>query len=275
MKNLWLPSSTIDLRHGDCIEGLASLPDRCIDGIFADPPYNTGDDEDKSVHYQINAALEAQHWTPFFAGWDAEWKTPAEYIGFSLAWLSQCRRVLKRKGSIFITGTYHCIGEIALALKLLQFYTVRWIYWHNPVAMPNRTMTNTTAATQVMIWARPYESHPHIYNKDVARLYGEGVNLDDMWSIPQNVALAARLNRLGIRHPSKKPPALIERALRLSCPREGAVICDPFAGSGTTGDVVRAMEAYNWRCVLFEKEAEYIPMMEKRFTLPLQLLFAA
>ena len=282
MKDLWLPTKSVDLRHADCIEGLASLSDRSVDGIFADPPYNTGDAEDKSVHYQISAALEAQNWSPFFAGWDAEWKNPAEYITFSLAWLSQCRRVLKRKGSLFITGTYHCIGEISIALKLLNFYTVRWIYWHNPIAMPNRSMTNTTAATQVMIWARPYQEHSHIYQKDVARLYGEGVNLDDMWavpddvwSIPQDSALAKRLNKLGIKHPSKKPPKLIERALRLSCPKENALIVDPFAGSGTTGDVVRSMESYGWRCVLFEKQAEYIPIMQKRFEQPLQLAMAA
>ena len=26
--------------EGDCLEILASLPDRCVDMIFADPPYN-------------------------------------------------------------------------------------------------------------------------------------------------------------------------------------------------------------------------------------------
>ncbi len=275
MDNLAQLPECIDLRVGDCIPGLASIADRSIDAVFADPPYNIGETEDRRTHYNINAALEAQNWTPFFAGWDAEWADPMAYIMWAFQWLTHCKRILKRKGSIFITGTYHCIGEISIALKLLGFYTVRWISWHNPIAMPNRTVTSPTAATQIMIWARPYEQHTHIYHKDVAMLYGGGVNLDDTWSIQQNVALAGRLRRKGIEHPSKKPPALIERALRLSVPRLGAVVVDPFAGSGTTGDVVRSMGPYGWRCILFEKDATYIPMMHKRFAIPVQTMLIA
>ena len=31
--------------QGDCVEGLAALPERSVDLVFADPPYSTPDEE--------------------------------------------------------------------------------------------------------------------------------------------------------------------------------------------------------------------------------------
>lgn len=78
--------------QGDCIEVLNSLPEKSVDLIFADPPYN----------------LQLQHelWRPNMTRVDAvndEWdkfSDLTEYDRFTCDWLTACRRVLKDTGSI-------------------------------------------------------------------------------------------------------------------------------------------------------------------------------
>src|ERR671927_77291 len=73
--------------QGDCREVLAQLPEKSVDLIFADPPYNL--------------QLQQELWRPNMTRVDAvddEWDRFAgfaEYDRFTQAWLSGCRRVLK------------------------------------------------------------------------------------------------------------------------------------------------------------------------------------
>lgn len=63
-------------------------------------------------------------------------------------------------------------------------------------------------------------------------------------------------------HPTVKPVELMRWLVRLVCP-PGGVVLDPFAGSGTTGVACRAEGV---RCVLVEREAEYLPIIAGRLT---------
>ena len=67
-------------------------------------------------------------------------------------------------------------------------------------------------------------------------------------------------DRLGSKHPTVKPVDLIAYLCRLITP-PGGLILDPFAGSGTTG---MACLREGFRCVLIEREAEYIADIERR-----------
>jgi site-specific DNA-methyltransferase (adenine-specific) len=60
-------------------------------------------------------------------------------------------------------------------------------------------------------------------------------------------------------HPTVKPVDLMRYLVRLVTPPRGIVL-DPFAGSGTTG---QAALAEGFRCVLIEKEAEYVEGIRK------------
>ncbi len=66
-------------------------------------------------------------------------------------------------------------------------------------------------------------------------------------------AKADDADRLGSRHPTVKPIALMRWLVRLVTPRGGLTL-DPFAGTGTTG--VAAI-AERCRAILIEREAEY------------------
>jgi ribosomal protein L40E len=63
-------------------------------------------------------------------------------------------------------------------------------------------------------------------------------------------------------HPTVKPVDLMRWLIRLLAP-PGATILDPFAGSGTTGVAARAEQV---RCVLIEREAEYLPIIAGRLS---------
>ncbi|NVO13851.1 MAG: site-specific DNA-methyltransferase [Rhodoplanes sp.] len=74
-------------------------------------------------------------------------------------------------------------------------------------------------------------------------------------------AKASAVDRAGSKHPTVKPVALMSWLVRLVTP-PGGVILDPFAGSGTTG---AAAQAEGLRCILIEREAEYVQDIVSRF----------
>lgn len=265
-----IPGFGVAVWCGDCREGLAGLPTQSVDVIFADPPYFTGNTEDQTADYTVSEALAAQGWTNFHADWDNQWATWAEYQEWCATWLSECRRVLRPRGSIWICGSYHNIPRVGVVLQDQGWYVNRWISWYKPNAFPNRRMDKPAASTEIVIWARPSKDVTSLYHADVARYYGGGKNLRDMWAIPMDAARARRLKAHGFHHPSKKPPALVERCLRLSAPREGAVIADPFGGSGTTGECVLAQQAAGWRGLLMESKPEYAAAIGRLLAAPAQ-----
>jgi DNA modification methylase len=66
----------------DCIEFMKTLPDKCINLIIADPPYNQVVDKK----------------------WDNQWKTEQEYLDWCIEWIKECSRILTDNGSIYIWG---------------------------------------------------------------------------------------------------------------------------------------------------------------------------
>jgi site-specific DNA-methyltransferase (adenine-specific) len=71
----------------------------------------------------------------------------------------------------------------------------------------------------------------------------------------------------GTAHPTTKPLDLMRWLVRLVTP-PGGVVLDPFAGSGTTGEAC-IIEGY--RCVLIEREADYLPLIRARLDKPIQM----
>ena len=61
-------------------------------------------------------------------------------------------------------------------------------------------------------------------------------------------------------HPTVKPTTLMRWLIRLVTP-PGGIILDPFGGSGSTGVAARAEGV---RCILIEREAEYLDIIRQR-----------
>jgi len=66
----------------------------------------------------------------------------------------------------------------------------------------------------------------------------------------------------GKYHPTQKPLELFKRLIKLGS-TEGELILDPFAGSGTTGLCCKEL---NRKCILIEKEQEYIDIIKGRLS---------
>lgn len=70
----------------------------------------------------------------------------------------------------------------------------------------------------------------------------------------------------GVQHPTVKPLDLMRWLVRLVTPI-GAVVLEPFAGSGTTAE---ACVLEDRRCIAIEREADYLPLIVSRLRKPLQ-----
>lgn len=78
-------------------------------------------------------------------------------------------------------------------------------------------------------------------------------------------AKASKADRAGSKHPTVKPVKLLQWLSRLITPPGGTVL-DPFAGSGTTA---AACVAEGFKCVLIEREAEYVEDIKRRLSAPI------
>ncbi len=99
---------------GDCREVLPTLPEESVDLVFADPPYNL----------QLNADL----WRPNVTRvegvrerWD-KFESLEAYDGFTLEWLSACRRVLKPPVNSALSQKRKADFNIRLYRKVLSRY---------------------------------------------------------------------------------------------------------------------------------------------------------
>lgn len=69
----------------------------------------------------------------------------------------------------------------------------------------------------------------------------------------------------GVQHPTVKPLALMRWLIRLVSP-PGAIVLEPFAGSGTT---LEACVAEGVHCIGIEREAKYLPLIIQRISKPI------
>ncbi|OGN45200.1 MAG: modification methylase [Caulobacterales bacterium RIFCSPHIGHO2_01_FULL_70_19] len=242
------------IHRGDCIEVLRSLPDASVDMVFADPPYNLqlGGDLLRPDNSKVDAVDD---------DWD-KFDSFAEYDAFSRAWLSECRRVLKPEGSIWVIGSYHNVFRLGAAIQDLGFWVLNDIIWRKSNPMPNFKGTRFTNAHETLIWAaRSREQKRYTFNYDALKAFNEDTQMRSDWTL----ALCTGEERLkddeGKKaHPTQKPEALLHRVL-LAATRPGDVVLDPFFGTGTTGAAAKRLGR---RFVGIERDEGYAKLAEKR-----------
>lgn len=240
--------------RGDCIEVLKGLPDKSVDMVFADPPYNLqlGGDLLRPDNSKVDAVDD--EWDKFdsFAAYDA----------FTRAWLSECRRVLKDEGSLWVIGSYHNIFRLGAAMQDLGFWVLNDIIWRKSNPMPNFKGTRFTNAHETLIWAaKSREQKRYTFNYDALKAFNEDTQMRSDWTL----ALCTGGERLkddngDKAHPTQKPEALLHRVI-LSASRVGDVILDPFFGTGTTGAAAKRLGRH---FVGIERDETYARLAEKR-----------
>lgn len=250
-KNSFLPLDQV--LSGDCIELLKSFPDRSVDVIFADPPYNL----------QLQNELVRPNLTVVDAvddAWD-QFSSFDEYDRFTRAWLFECRRVLKDSGAIWVIGSYHNIFRVGTIMMDLGYWILNDVIWHKTNPMPNFKGTRFQNATETLIWAKKSKDQKrYTFNYHAMKHLNDEKQMQNVWHIPLCTGME-RLKENGKKaHSTQKPEALLYRVLLASSlPKD--IVLDPFFGSGTTGAVAKKL---NRHFIGIELEAAYVDIAQKR-----------
>lgn len=246
-----LPLDTI--LCGDCIVALNSLPEKSVDLVFADPPYNL----------QLQNELIRPNQTLVDAVND-EWDKFADfgsYDRFTEQWLAASHRVLTDEGSIWVIGSYHNIFRVGRIMMDLGFWVLNDVIWHKTNPMPNFRGTRFTNATETLIWAKKaQEQKRYTFNYHAMKNLNDEKQMPNVWQIPLCTG-AERVKVNGKKaHSTQKPEALLYRVL-LASSNVGDVVLDPFFGSGTTGAVAKKLKRHY---IGIEREAAYVEIARER-----------
>ena len=254
-------SGLVDFRDtifkGDCVAALERLPEKSVDAIFADPPYNLQLNGDLHRPDQSRVDAVDDEWDQFesFAAYDA----------FTRAWLLACRRVLKPTGTIWVIGSYHNIFRVGAAMQDLGFWILNDIVWRKTNPMPNFRGRRFQNAHETLIWAsRDPKAKGYTFNYDALKAANDDVQMRSDWLFPICTGAERLKDENGVKiHPTQKPEALLARVM-LSSTRPGDVVLDPFFGSGTTCAVAKRLGRH---FVGVEREQAYIDAALDRIAL--------
>ncbi|WP_297969863.1 site-specific DNA-methyltransferase [uncultured Campylobacter sp.] len=239
-------SDDFKLFKGDCFEILPKFKGE-FDLIFADPPYFLSNDG-LSIQSGKIVSVNKGDWDKGF-GID-------EIDKFNIKWLALAKDALTDNGSVMISGTYHNIFSIGRALQKLDYKILNIITWQKTNPPPNFSCRYLTHSTEQIIWARKSEKFKHIFNYELMKKLNDDKQMKDVWSFP---AIAPWEKACG-KHPTQKPLSLLIRLI-LMASNENSVICNPFAGSSTTGIAANLLGR---KFIGIEKEREFIEISINR-----------
>lgn len=246
--------------EGDCIAEMMRLPDKSVDMIFADPPYNLqlGGDLFRPEGSRVDAVND---------DWD-KFESLTAYDNFTREWLEQARRILKDDGTIWVIGSYHNIYRVGSLLQDADFWILNDIVWRKANPMPNFRGTRFTNAHETLIWCAKDEKARYTFNYRTMKALNDDLQMRSDWLLPICAGGERVKGENGSKaHPTQKPEALLYRIL-LACTKPGDVVLDPFFGTGTTGAVARRLGR---RWIGIEREQAYVKVAKERIasTLPL------
>ncbi len=238
--------------NGDSLEELKKIPRETFDLIFADPPYNL----------QLKSELVRPNRTKVDAvndKWD-HFENFKKYDEFTYEWLSECKRILKKDGAIWVIGSYHNIFRVGTAIQNLGFWILNDVIWNKNNPMPNFRGTRFTNAHETLIWASKSEKSKYTFNYQSLKCLNDDLQMRSNWDIPICNG-AERLKKNGKKvHSTQKPEALLHRVLLASTNKDDMIL-DPFLGSGTTATIAKKL-GRNYFGI--EKEKNYFKAAEKR-----------
>jgi DNA modification methylase len=249
-----LPLNTVLM--GDCRELLThTLPEKSVDLIFADPPYNLQlQNELRRPNMSLVDAVDDD--------WD-RFDDFAAYDRFTREWLTGCRRVLKDTGTLWVIGSYHNIYRIGTVLMDLGFWILNDLVWLKTNPMPQFKGVRFTNAHETLLWCKKSKQQKtYTFNYHQMKNLNDDKQMRSDWEL----SLCTGSERLKGEdgktklHPTQKPESLLYRVL-MSSSNPGDVVLDPFFGTGTTGAVAKKLRR-NW--IGIERDATYATAAQAR-----------
>jgi site-specific DNA-methyltransferase (adenine-specific) len=235
------------LINDDCLHALKYIRSSSVDMIFADPPYFLSHGGITCKSGEIACVDKGE--------WDKE-KDRKKIDEFNYCWIKECKRILKKDGTIWITGTFHNIYSVGQVLHYLDFKILNSIVWQKEAPPPNMSKRMFTHSHEYIIWAKKSPQSRHYFNYEAMVKENKGKQVTDVWTIP-HVPLHEKT--FGY-HPTQKPLKLLNRII-IASTKPQDIILDPFCGSGTTG--VSAL-SLNRKFVGIEQEQRFINLAKQR-----------
>ncbi len=249
MINLNLKNKII---NGDSLKELKKIPSESFDLIFADPPYNL-QLRNKLVRpdrSKVNAVNDK---------WD-QFESFKTYDIFTTNWLTECKRILKKNGSIWVIGSYHNIFRVGSIIQNLGFWILNDVIWNKNNPMPNFRGTRFTNAHETLIWASKDKNSKYTFNYQSLKCLNDDLQMRSTWNLPICNG-SERLKEKGKKvHSTQKPESLLHRIL-LASSNKNDLVLDPFLGSGTTAVVAKKLGRIFYG---IEKEKSYFDAANKR-----------
>ena len=236
----------------DCVKGMQSLPDECVDLVVTDPPFAI-DFKAKRGNYNRTSSRVLEGYNEI---------SPDEYLAFSRSWLAEVHRLLKDHGSAFVFSGWNNLKDILIALDELHFVVINHLIWKYQFGVVTKRKFVT--------------SHYHclfVAKNDANRLFFPDCrftredrtddggsaryrDMEDVWSINREYW------KNDIKTPTKLPFELIRKIIEYTT-IEGHLVLDPFLGSGQVAVVAQTLDR---RYLGYELVSEYFEFAQKRLT---------
>jgi modification methylase len=221
---------------GDSVRIMRMLPAASVHCVFADPPYNL----------QLRGELRRPD-DSLVDGVDDDWDRFtdfAAYDAFTHEWLAECRRLLRKDGTIWVIGSYHNIFRVGAIMQELGFWLLNDVVWRKSNPMPNFRGRRFTNAHETLIWAARGQDARYRFNYQAMKSLNDDLQMRSDWLLPLCTGPERLRNEHGLKlHPTQKPEALLHRVL-VACTSPGDIVLDPFLGTGTTAAVARRLSRH-------------------------------
>jgi site-specific DNA-methyltransferase (adenine-specific) len=262
--------------QGDNLSVLNSMPDQSVQLIYVDPPFNTGRTQTRGTSSTTRTdtgnrmGFKGQRYDivkETILSYDDEF---SDYWGFLEPRLEQAWRILKETGTLYVhldfrEAHYAKVLLDALFGRECFLNEIIWAYDYGGKAKSKWPAKHDTIL---------------VYVKDPAKYYFNNETVDrepymapglvtpekvERGKLPTDVWWHTIVSPTGNEktgYPTQKPLGVLRRVIQASS-KEGDVVLDFFAGSGTTG---AAAAELNRSFILVDQNPEAVQVMKERFS---------
>lgn len=221
-----------ELYRGDCLKMIDQLPDRSVDLVLTDPPYNISQEQTANRFWSMNRqSLD-------FGTWDHDFD--------QTNWIQPITEKVAKDGAVIIFNRWKNLGLIADELERCGMDVKDCIRWEKTNPMPRNRDRRYVADFEFAVWAVKRGGR-WTFNRQ-----------DPGYQRPEFKATSPKGKRR--LHPMQKPIDLLEELIKIHS-NPGDLVFDPFLGSGSTG--VAALELGR-RFVGIEISEKYYQIAKER-----------
>jgi site-specific DNA-methyltransferase (adenine-specific) len=276
--NLFYVSDSKNLvLFGDNLEHLKKIPDRSVQLIYIDPPFNTGRRQTRGKSTTTRSetgnrvGFKGQRYDivrDTVLGYDDEF---ADYWSFLEPRLEEAWRLLNETGTLYLHLDFREAHYAKVLLDALfgRENFLNEIIWAYDYGAKSKSR-----------WPAKHDTIL-VYVKDPSKYYFDSASVDrepymapglvtaekvELGKLPTDVwwhTIVSPTGKEKTGYPTQKPIGILRRIIQASS-KPGDLVMDFFGGSGTTGFVAAELDR---RFVLMDRNPEAIDVMRERFSM--------